>query len=56
MSRFAAKWLMSKFRDLQFFMGQSMDPDAGIVYSYYKDGAMSPTFVFFKWGYKETKF
>ena len=52
----AAIWLINKYRDLQFFMGPSMDPDAGIVYAYYKDGAITPTFVYFKWGLRECKF
>ena len=55
-SAVAASWLISKFRDLQFFMGPTMDPDAGLAYCYYKDGAATPTFVFFKWGLKECKF
>lgn len=32
-----------------------MNPDAGLVYSYYKDGALAPTFVYIKAGYKITK-
>lgn len=32
-----------------------MNPDAGLVYSYYKDGAMAPTFVYIKAGYKISK-
>ena len=49
------KWLVDKYDDLEFFMGKSMNPDAGLVYSYYKDGAMAPTFVYIKAGYKVSK-
>lgn len=50
------KWLVDKYDDLEFFMGKSMNPDAGLVYSYYKDGALAPTFVYIKAGYKVSKF
>jgi hypothetical protein len=49
------KWLVDKYDDLEFFMGKSMNPDAGLVYSYYKDGALAPTFVYIKAGYKVSK-
>lgn len=32
-----------------------MNPDAGLIYSYYKDGALAPTFVYIKAGYKISK-
>ena len=50
------KWLVDKYDDLEFFMGKSMNPDAGLIYSYYKDGALAPTFVYIKAGYKVSKF
>jgi len=49
------KWLVDKFSDLEFFMTKSMNPDAGMVYAYYKDEAIAPTFVYIKAGYKIVK-
>lgn len=50
------KWLMGKYDDLQFFVSKSMNPDGGIIFSYYKDGAMTPTFIYIEKGYKISKF
>ena len=50
------KWLLEKFDDLQFFVSKSMNPDGGIIFSYYKDGAMTPTFIYIEKGYKISKF
>lgn len=50
------KWLLEKFDDLQFFVSKSMNPDGGIVFSYYKDGALTPTFIYIEKGYKVCKF
>merc|ERR1712227_445703 len=47
------KYLLEKYDDLQFFVSKSMNPDGGIIFSYYKDGAMTPTFVYIE---KDTKF
>merc|ERR1719376_1641995 len=51
------KELMGKFKDLQFFTGENMDPDAMIAMCEYKDvnGAERPVLMFFKHGLREEK-
>merc|ERR1711862_1067400 len=51
------KELMGKFKDLQFFTGESMDPDAMIAMCEYKeiDGTERPVVMFFKHGLEEEK-
>eukprot|EP01026_Neomeris_dumetosa_P015268 TRINITY_DN1579_c0_g2_i1.p1 TRINITY_DN1579_c0_g2~~TRINITY_DN1579_c0_g2_i1.p1 ORF type:complete len:167 (-),score=27.24 TRINITY_DN1579_c0_g2_i1:195-695(-) len=39
------KYLNEKFDDLQFFTGESMNPDGAMVYCYYAEGATEPTFL-----------
>lgn len=51
-----AKFLLSKADEMQTYMGRSMDPEAGLAYSYYKEGAVTPTFMYIKWGLEEEKF
>lgn len=51
----AAKMLVSKLSDLQFFVGESMHDDGSMVFAYYKDGATDPTFLYFADGLKEVK-
>lgn len=51
----AAKWLVSKLSDLQFFVGESMHDDGSMVFAYYKEGATDPTFLYFADGLKEVK-
>ncbi|CAO2836732.1 unnamed protein product [Amaranthus hypochondriacus] len=51
----ATKFLLSKLKDLQFFVGESMADDASMVFAYYKDGATNPTFLYFAHGLKEVK-
>lgn len=51
----AIKFLISKIKDLQFFSGESMDPDGTLCYAYYKEGAAQPTFLFPKYALKEQK-
>ncbi|GLU08382.1 hypothetical protein SLE2022_253000 [Rubroshorea leprosula] len=51
----AVKFLISKLSDLQFFVGESMQDDACIVFAYYKDGATDPTFLYFGHALKEIK-
>ncbi|WOK94702.1 translationally-controlled tumor protein [Canna indica] len=51
----ATKFLLSKLRDLQFFVGESMHDDASLVFAYYKDGAADPTFLYFACSLKEVK-
>jgi len=51
------KEMMGKFKDLQFFTGESMDPDAMICMLEYKDidGVERPVLMFFKHGLEEEK-
>merc|ERR1712126_758913 len=51
------KDLLAKFKDLQFFVGESMDNDAMIVIVDYKDyqGEESPVLLAFKHGLEEEK-
>ena len=51
----ATKFLLSKIKDLQFFVGESMHDDSSLVFAYYKDGATDPTFLYFGPGLKEVK-
>ncbi|CAI9105369.1 OLC1v1004277C1 [Oldenlandia corymbosa var. corymbosa] len=50
----ATKFLLSKIKDLQFFVGESMADDSSLVFAYYKDGATDPTFLYFGVGLKES--
>ena len=52
----AVKFIMGKFDEMQVFMGQSMDPEAGLAFAYTMDGEMDPTFLFFNDGCKIEKF
>ncbi|OWZ05692.1 hypothetical protein PHMEG_00022172 [Phytophthora megakarya] len=50
------KFLVSMFKELQFYMFKSFDSEAGMAYAYYPEGAIAPTFCYIKWGLKEVKF
>ncbi|KAG9411550.1 tRNA 2'-phosphotransferase [Aphanomyces cochlioides] len=50
------KALVALYDDLQYYMFRSMDTEAGMAFSYYKDGDTTPTFLYIKWGLKEVKF
>ena len=52
------KELMGRFKDLQFFTGESMDPEAMICMCEYmeKDGSEKPVLMFFKHGLNAEKF
>nr|GEX20073.1 hypothetical protein [Tanacetum cinerariifolium] len=49
----ATKFLLGKLSDLQFFVGESMHDDSGMVFAYYKEGVADPTFLYFPLGLKE---
>ncbi len=49
------KRLVGLCKELQVFTGPSMDPDATMVFAYYKEGAAAPTFVYFADALKEIK-
>ena len=50
------KFLVSRFDEMQIFMGQSMEAEAGLCFAYNKDDEIDPTFLFFADGMKEEKF
>lgn len=49
------KFLLGKVKELQFFTGESMDPESTMVFAYYKEGATNPTFLFPKAAMHEVK-
>ncbi|EFH60774.1 predicted protein [Arabidopsis lyrata subsp. lyrata] len=52
----ATKFLMSKLKDFQFFVGESMEGEEGsLVFAYYREGAADPTFLYLAYGLKEIK-
>lgn len=51
----ATKFLLSKLKDLQFFVGEGMHDDSALVFAYYKEGAADPTFLYLAPGLKEIK-
>ncbi|AAF26143.1 putative translationally controlled tumor protein [Arabidopsis thaliana] len=52
----ATKFLMSKLKDFQFFVGESMEGEEGsLVFAYYREGATDPTFLYLAYGLKEIK-
>ncbi|KAH6782532.1 translationally controlled tumor protein [Perilla frutescens var. frutescens] len=51
----ATKYLISKIKDLQFFVGKSMHDDSPLVFAYYKEGATDPTFLYFAHGLNQTQ-
>lgn len=50
------KFIVSKFDEMQIFMGESCDPEAGLCFAYNKDGEMDPTFLYFLDGMREEKY
>ncbi|XP_042435957.1 translationally-controlled tumor protein homolog isoform X2 [Zingiber officinale] len=50
-----SKFLLSKIKDLQFFVGESMLDDGSLVFACYKDAATDPTFLYLAYGLKEIK-
>ncbi|KAL1546009.1 translationally-controlled tumor protein [Salvia divinorum] len=51
----ATKYLVSKLKDFQYFVGESMHDDGTMVFAYYKEGATDPTFLYLAYGLKEVK-
>ena len=50
------KFIVGKFDEMQIFTGSSYDTEAGLAFSYTKDGDTDPTFLFFQDGCREEKF
>jgi Translationally controlled tumour protein len=49
------KYLLTQFNELQFYVGSSFDPNGAMAFSYYKEGASTPTFIFIAGGLKAAK-
>lgn len=50
------KKILGQFDDFQFFLGESADCEAGVVFGYYKDGEEAPRLIYIKDGLKEEKY
>jgi len=52
------KEILGRFKELQFFTGESMDCDGMVAMCEYRDidGTQKPVFMFFKHGLEEEKF
>ncbi|KAH6780289.1 translationally controlled tumor protein [Perilla frutescens var. hirtella] len=51
----ATKYLISKIKDLHFFVGESMHDENSLVFAYYKEGATDLTFLYFAHGLNQTQ-
>ncbi|OXB71415.1 UNVERIFIED_CONTAM: hypothetical protein H355_005402 [Colinus virginianus] len=50
------KKILGGFDDFQFFLGESADCEAAVVFAYYKDGEDSPRLIYIRDGLKEEKY
>lgn len=50
-----AKYLLTNFSDLQFYLGPSFNPES-MVFSIYPEGATTPNFLFIMGGFEQEKF
>lgn len=53
---FVKSKLLPNFNDLTFYTGESMDPEAAMMFAFYEGESTDPSFWVFKDGLKETKF
>lgn len=49
------KFVLGQFADITFYTPESYDTENSIIMSYYKEEALTPTFLFFLDGLKEMK-
>lgn len=49
------KYILGMLKDLQFYLGESYDEEGTLVYCYYKEGAVDPTFLYPKYALKAVK-
>ncbi|KAF5228192.1 hypothetical protein FAUST_11278 [Fusarium austroamericanum] len=54
-SKFVKDTLLPKFKDFEFYTGESMDPDGMVVLLNYRDDGVTPYTIFWKHGLKEMK-
>ncbi|UKJ87786.1 hypothetical protein MACJ_000226 [Theileria orientalis] len=50
------KYVLAHFDDFEFYVGESLDYEAGLVYAYYKGEEVSPRLVFLKDGLIEERY
>ena len=50
------KFIVGKYDEMMIFTGESYDCEAGLCFSYTKDGETEPVFLFFIDGMREEKF
>ena len=50
------KFIIGRFDEMMIFTGTSFDAEAGLAFSYTKDGETDPVFLFFVDGMREEKF
>jgi hypothetical protein len=50
------KFIVGKYDEMMIFTGSSYDTEAGLAFSYTKDGETEPVFLFFVDGMREQKF
>ncbi|KAI4839712.1 translationally-controlled tumor-like protein [Plasmodium brasilianum] len=50
------KHILTNFDDFEFYMGESLDMEAGLTYSYYKGEEITPRFVYISDGLYEEKY
>jgi len=51
----AVKGILEKFKDYEFYVGESMNPDGMVALLNYREDGITPYFTFFKDGLKEQK-
>ncbi|PCD36310.1 hypothetical protein FGRA07_08194, partial [Fusarium graminearum] len=54
-SKFVKDTIVPKFKDFEFYTGESMDPDGMVVLLNYREDGVTPYTIFWKHGLKETK-
>ena len=52
---FAKNVILAKFKDWEFYTGESMNPDGMVVLLNYREDGVTPYVVVWKHGLKETK-
>lgn len=56
MSKFAKEFLVPKFDEFRFYLGESMNIEGMVVLQFYREDNVTPVFIYFKDGLKEEKY
>lgn len=56
MSKFAKEFIVPKFDEFRFYLGENMNIEGMVVLQFYRDDGLTPVFLFFKDGLKEEKY